>query len=165
MRKHVTNLRQFFLVGVAAFCSIFGRGNPSSAADLQITRDNSTVSIVDGDKPVLRYRYADVPTKPCADQLVSPAGVQVLRDSPHDHKHHHALMFALAVDKVNFWEENSPKCGKEIHKSFADVRATVVEGVSRAGFVEELDWVGPAADEPLLVERREIEVLQAADLG
>ena len=43
--------------------------------------------------------------KPYADQLFSPAGVQVLRDSPLDHKHHHGLMYALAVDGVNFWEE------------------------------------------------------------
>ena len=83
------------------------------------------VSVFDGDRPVLRYRYADVPMKPYVDQLFSPAGVQVLRDSPHDHKHHHALMFATAVDGVDFWSEVGQGFGKEIHESLGDVNATV----------------------------------------
>ena len=87
----------------------------TAAADLRIAQDASTVSIFDGNRPVLRYRYADVPKKPYADQLFSPAGVQVLRDSPNDHKHHHGLMYALAVDGVNFWEEHLPNSGRERH--------------------------------------------------
>ncbi len=132
---------------------------------LRIAQDDSTVSVFDGDRLVLRYRYAGVPMKPYADQLFSPNGVQVLRDSPHDHKHHHGLMFALAVDGVNFWEEHVANKGKEMHKGLSDVKATVHDGASRAGFVQKLDWVGPDSDKPLLIERREIDVLKAKDLG
>ena len=57
------------------------------------------------------YRYVQSPYKPYADRLVSPAGTQILRDSPSDHKHHHGLMFALSADGVNFWEEDSPDAG------------------------------------------------------
>ncbi|MCD4728751.1 MAG: PmoA family protein, partial [Pirellulales bacterium] len=87
------------------------------------------------------------------------------RDSPHDHKHHHGLMFALAVDGVNFWEEHVANKGKELHKGLSDVKAAVHDGASRAGFVQKLDWVGPDSDKPLLIERREIDVLKAKDLG
>ena len=137
----------------------------ASAAELRITQDNSTVSIFDGDRLVLHYRYTGVPMKPYADQLFSPAGVQVLRDSPHDHKHHHGLMYALAIDGIDFWSEVGRGFGKELHKSLADVMATVRNGTGRAGFVEQLDWVGPASDKPLLVERRTIDLLRADDLG
>ncbi len=149
------------IVGTCFHVSTLNAGT----GDLRIAQDNATVSIFDGDRLVLRYRYAGVPMKPYADQLFSPGGVQVLRDSPHDHKHHHGLMFALAVDGVNFWEERDANSGKELHKGLCDVKATVHDGASRAGFVQKLDWVGPDSDKPLLVERREIDVLKAKDLG
>ena len=136
-----------------------------SPADLRIAKDNSTVSVFDAGRPVLRYRYANVPMKPYVDQLFSPRGVQVLRDSPPDHKHHHALMFATAVDGVDFWSEVGQGFGKEIHKLLADVRAATTDNVAFAGFFERLDWVGPASNSPLLVERRGLSVLKAPDIA
>ena len=159
------------LVGVTACCAAMGgigcQGLPAEGGEtaLRISQDNATVSVFDGSRLMLHYRYTDVPMKPYVDQFVSPAGVQVLRNSPSDHKHHHALMFALAVDHVNFWEEHLANSGRQKHKSLADVKATVHNGIGRAGFVQELDWVGPDAEKPLLVERRAIHVVQAADLG
>jgi hypothetical protein len=135
------------------------------AAELRITQDNSTVSIFDGDRLVLHYRFSGVPMKPYADQFFSPAGVQVLRDAPHDHLHHHGLMYALAIDGIDFWSEVGQGFGKELHKSLADVKATVRNGTGRAGFVQQLDWVGPASGKLLLVERRTIDLLRADDLG
>jgi hypothetical protein len=134
-------------------------------AGLQAVMQGPTVSILDGQRPVLRYRYADVPFKPYADQLFSPAGVQVLRDSPFDHKHHHALMYALAVDGVDFWAEFNAQYGRQLQKTLSVSGSTCQGGVERAGLVEQLDWLGPASPKPLLVERRAIEVLKAADFG
>ncbi|MHC4656117.1 MAG: DUF6807 family protein, partial [Planctomycetota bacterium] len=62
-----------------------------------------------------------VPFKPYVQQLFSPAGVNILRDAPADHLHHHALMFAVKVNGVNFWEE-TPTAGKQLHKFFTDVK-------------------------------------------
>jgi hypothetical protein len=135
------------------------------AAGLRITSDATTISVFDGDRPVLRYRCAGVPMKPYADQLVSPAGVQVLRDSPSDHKHHHGLMYAVKVDNVDFWAEFNSQYGKQRQRTLGGIKATTHDGVGRAGFVQELDWLGPASDKPVLVERRTIDVLAAADLG
>ena len=136
-----------------------------SAAGLRITSDASSVSIFDGDRPVLHYRYTDVPMKPYADRLYSPAGVQVLCDSPADHKHHHGLMYALSVDGVNFWEENRANSGKEIGKSLSDVKTTVGGDVTRAGFVQQIDWSAPSSMKPLLIERRAIDAVKADGLG
>ena len=45
-------------------------------------------------------------------ELFTPGGVQVLRDSPPDHKHHHGLMFAIGVDGVDFWGEETGAGGR-----------------------------------------------------
>jgi hypothetical protein len=161
--------RSRFVLGLTMAVATILAGIPSRAAaqgdaKLRIARDDSTASIYDGQRLVLHYRYADVAKKPYVDQLFSPAGVEVLRDSPPDHKHHHGLMYALEVDKVNFWEEDRQKSGQEEQKSLAELKPEVRHGVGRAGLVEQLDWLDPASEKPLLVERRTIEVLAAKDL-
>jgi hypothetical protein len=154
---------QQFVLGITLLAVCVGAiGSHASAADLRIAQDNSTISIFSGDQLVLHYRYADVAMKPYADQLLSPAGVQVLRDSPGDHKHHHGLMYAVMIDGVNFWEEVADS-GQQRHKSLGDVKATTQNGAARAGFVEELDWMGPASDKPMMTERRTINVVQTGD--
>ena len=117
-------------------------------------------SILDGNRPVLRYRYQGVAFKPYVDQLFSPAGVQILRDSAPDHKHHHGLMYALSVDGVNFWEEATVEAGTERHRRIDTARYFAPDSVWSAGLVEDIDWVASTSDKPLLVERRQIDVLE-----
>jgi hypothetical protein len=131
---------------------------------LSIDKGQTSILISAGDRPVLEYRFADVPKKPYVERLFSPGGVNVLRDSPHDHKHHHALMFAVAVDGVDFWTEND-RCGVQRHRSFPDVKTTGEDGVSGARFTETVDWLAPGANKALLVEQRTIEVPHGEDLG
>ncbi len=64
-------------------------------------------TVVLDSRPVLVYQAMPNPKKPYVAELFSPAGVNLLRDSPVDHKHHHGLMFAVAVDGVNFWAEDA----------------------------------------------------------
>ena len=47
------------------------------------------------------------------NQLFSPAGVEVLRDAPPDHLHHHGLMYGVTVNGVNYWEEVGPNFGSQ----------------------------------------------------
>jgi hypothetical protein len=134
------------------------------AAFPRAVEDKTTVSVFVGNRPILRYRHAGVPKKPYIDQLFSPAGVQVLRDSPHDHQHHHALMFATAVDGVDFWSE-SPQCGTQKQRSLKLVDYAKPDGIALAGFSEEVAWIGPASDKPLLVEQRQVRALEDNGLG
>ncbi|OHB69018.1 MAG: hypothetical protein A2V70_20555, partial [Planctomycetes bacterium RBG_13_63_9] len=101
------------------------------------------------------------PKKSYIKQLCSPAGVNVLRDSPHDHTHHHALMFAVGVDGVDFWSE-SANCGTQQPRALDDLSVTTVDGVCRACFTEQLDWLAPDSTK-LLAEERTIEVCQPAE--
>jgi hypothetical protein len=83
--------------------------------------------------------------------------VQVLRDSVKDHKHHHGLMFAVTAGGVNFWEEVKAS-GREVPQGDPKMRAATIDGVSRAGFTQSLDWLGPG-DRKLLEERRTVAAL------
>lgn len=117
----------------------------------------TTLSILTEGQPLLRYHYTEVPFKPYAQEFFSPSGVNILRDAPSDHLHHHALMFALAVDKVDFWSELET-CGHQVHRAFGDDRTGTHDGVSFVTFAEDLDWVAPKTDEVMLKEQRMIEV-------
>jgi hypothetical protein len=134
-----------------AFCS------DVENAGLAVVQDQSTVKIIRGGQMLVEYCYTDVPKKPYVKQLVSLGGINVLRDAPHDHLHHHALMFAIGIDGVDFWSENE-KCGRQQHRSIAAALAKANGSPNRVDFTHQLDWIEPASDRPLVSERRTIEL-------
>ncbi len=123
----------------------------------QITINNDTISVDSADHSLFRYQYEQVPFKPYVREYFTPAGVNILRDAPADHLHHHALMFAVAVDGVSFWEE-STEPGRQAHRSIVEVRIDKAEGLPRAGFRECIDWINPRNKELLLREQRTITI-------
>ena len=161
MRRFET--RQLVLPCVFGLLVLTGSCGMAAKERLHITTEKNVLSVRAGDSVLSCYRYEDVPFKPCMQQLFSPQGVNVLRDSPADHKHHHALMFAVAVDGVNFWEEQTDP-GRELHKRFGDMRIDRNGDVPGAGFTEQIDWINPRNMELLLKERRTIKVCQMDDV-
>lgn len=125
----------------------------TAAVRTEAVADKNTVTVVALDRPVVRYRYAGVPMKPYVDQLFSPSGVQVLRDSAPGHEHHHGLMLATAVNGADFWPE-TPGCGTQKKRSLRVINHAVPDGLWRFGVAEELDWINPKTKAPLLVESR-----------
>jgi hypothetical protein len=149
------------IVALGTVCLIAGL--PALGEDaLQITSDRSVVSATAGDRAVLAYQYVPRPRKPYAKEWFSPSGVNVLRDAPADHLHHHALMFAVAVDGVDFWSEHE-KCGHQKHARLTDVRPYTRHGLSWCTFTQDVDWVGPDAETLLLKERRTIHACRTGD--
>lgn len=125
---------------------------------LQIAKDDSLITIRCGDRDVLRYRFADVPYKPYVSEFLTPGGVNILRDSPSDHKHHHGLMFAIKVDGINFWEEHmAPGLQKVTH--FGETESCE----NQAAFSHGVDWINPPDGRTLLQETRKIEVNSVKD--
>ena len=129
---------------------------------IRVTTEENIVSIQEGSSPLLRYGYRNVPYKPCVQQLFTPEGVNVLRDSPVDHKHHHALMYAVTVDGLNFWEEYK-RPGRQKHKSFCDVTVGKTGSVPCGAFSEKLDWIDPETNRLLLNESRTISACRVSD--
>lgn len=137
--------------------------NPTLAENpMRITMEENAVSAHTGPRILMQYNYKNVPFKPCVHELFSPRGVNVLRDAPADHLHHHALMYAIAVDGVNFWEEQQAP-GRQSHRSFANIRIDKQGNVPSASFTEQLNWVNPRNQELLLKEQRTIKVCQLND--
>ena len=139
--------------------------NPSFAENpMLITMEENVVSVHTGPRVLMRYNYENVPFKPCVHELFSPRGVNVLRDAPADHLHPHALMYAVSVDGVNFWEEQQAP-GRQSHRSFANIRIDKEDGVPGASFTEHLNWVNPRNQELMLKEQRTIKVCQPDDFN
>jgi hypothetical protein len=98
------------------------REKPAVKERLQVQVDAKEITLKNGERTVLQYRYTGVPFKPYVRALYSPAGLNVLQDAPADHLHHHGLMFAVGVDDVHFWAEDS-NAGTQMHTNTAvDVR-------------------------------------------
>jgi len=150
--------RQFGAVVVVVFVSLAAYGQ----TNMTVTLDTTHLTIASGE-PILRYHYADVPFKPYVQELYTPKGFNVLLDAPHDHLHHHALMFAIAAEDVNFWEETDTS-GKQTHRGFTGASVDQSDGAARAMFSEAVDWVRPSDGLTLLNETRTIAAYGAPDL-
>lgn len=135
------------LIAILAFSATAWTTEP-----VHVTVDANSLSVDAGDAEVAEYRYGNVPFKPYVKELFTPNGLNVLLDAPHDHLHHHALMFAVAVDGVNVWEE-TPTAGRQEHVRFAEIVEAGDGGLSRVGFQEQLDWMAPSGTELLAEER------------
>ncbi len=105
---------------------------------------------------IATYRATASPKKPFLRELWTPGGVQVLRDSPHDHRHHHGIMFAVAIADGggDFWSDG-PACGRQVPKPLEDVQLGGDVGTTRVTFTQPLDWIAPAGTLSLR-ERRTI---------
>lgn len=148
--------RQSAIAAALIYMQVFilsALGEPS----FEMVIDANRVSIRCGDPAVAQYRYGDVAFKPYIETLRTPGGVNVLLDSPQDHVHHHGLMFSVAVDGLNFWEEMATS-GHQQHNRFAEV---AVQQESEC-FTESLRWIDPSGKE-VLSEQRKIRLCQAGE--
>ncbi len=139
--------RIVFIAVVLAFAPRAFAAEPQA---MSVAAEKETLAVMHDGKPVLRYRFEGVPFKPYVKELYTPGGINILRDAPADHLHHHALMYAMNVDGVDFWGEEAT-AGKQTHLSFG---ATSNEGRGRARVQEKLAWVDPARKQTLLLETR-----------
>lgn len=128
--------------------------------ELAVVMDPSTATVLAANRTLMVYQYLPNPAKPYLAQLFSPSGVNVLRDSPADHKHHHGLMFAVAVDGVDFWGETA-ECGLQRHRGGQQPQNVERGGFALAWGEQEVDWVAPGEEKLMLREIRQVAVGQA----
>ncbi len=134
----------------------------TSVQQLRVDDDRTSLTVRTHQGVLLRYRYGGDIFKPYVAELHLPDGRNILRDSPPDHKHHHALMFAWNVDNVEFWGEEGP-VGRQVHQRFATCSVEsdpIAKSATRVRIVEDIDWVGPDRKTVLLKERRQLLIPQ-----
>jgi len=117
----------------------------------RIISDDFNIMIYAGEEKLLLYKQAKKAFKPYVKELITPAGLNVLLDSPDDHKHHHGLMFACKMNGINFWEETD-NSGFQMSGDYREV--TTVNG--NGGFVVNVDWMDTKKDQTILSEIRSI---------
>jgi len=116
-----------------------------------------TMDIYSGSKKLLTYFYDESQYKPYVKELFTPNGINILLDSPDDHKHHHGLMYAIKVDGVNFWEE-TPQSGWQIITSTSKINNKTKSNSSANGFVNEILWLASDKKKILLTEKKQIRI-------
>jgi hypothetical protein len=136
-------------------------------SDLRVTKHAEAIGIARGDAPYCAYRFHQVPFKPYLETLHTPRGVNILRDAPQDHLHHHALMFALGADGVDFWAEHPDRQpGRQVDRGLETTVRTLPQGRSAAVLLQRLDWLeGDSAQQPLLRETRTIQAYAGPELN
>jgi hypothetical protein len=115
---------------------------------------SSQVPLRASDGPVVAlWQKTPNPNKPYIAQLFAPGEkpVPLLEDSPADHFHHHALMFALSVDDTDFWTE------KNIKNAGRQEVAETTAAKAGDGFTQKLRWLATDGT-ALLDESRELRV-------
>ncbi len=159
----VSKARTTILVLILCLCtSKVLAGDPSK---ISVNQSPDALVFKYGDKPLLVYACATNQFKSYVQALYSLNGVNVLRDAPPDHLHHHGLMYAIRVNGVNFWEETGEP---GIERSFEIVNVRIgsdQEERPTARFTQIVHWVenehrwAPITKpHALLVERRTITV-------
>jgi hypothetical protein len=156
--------RRALMIAVAALVVVSLAPTWAAEPPLQIVVDANSLSMRAGSAALLQYRYGDVAFKPYVRELFTPGGLNVLLDSPPDHGHHHALMFACAVNNVDFWGEAVGPVdghferlpGKQQSLRFDDVAVIGPVGHRWARFAESIRWVSQPNNEPLLMEHRTV---------
>ncbi len=99
--------------------------------------------------------------KPYITRIRSPKGVNPLRDNVPDHIHHHGLMFAVAVDGVDFWSE-AKNCGRQIPLDITPESARVRGGEFVPTIKGRIDWTKYDYKTVIAKEEREIESIPAS---
>jgi hypothetical protein len=140
------------------------KGLDSTGLEFASSGAPSTWTISYKGKPLLVYAFDPQKFKPYVRELRTLAGDNILRDAPFDHLHHHALMYGIKVNGINFWEETS---GNGVQKPVQTAEPlfglTETGGIKlpHAKITQVLHWVAPqdaflpnSAPVALLVEHR-----------
>lgn len=122
---------------------------------MRLEIDDQAAAFHAGDRLAGRYVIADE-YKPYLHPLRTPAGHTVSLLSPHDHKHHKGLMYALRTPEVNFWEERSTVPGEVPGRQRHERFRVICESGEEVGFEEELAWLPFAGGDPIFREVRSV---------
>jgi hypothetical protein len=138
----------------------------AAALRVEPSSEPNAWTVFRGPQKLLVYAFNPAKPKPYVKELCTLKGDNILRDSPPDHLHHHALMYGIKVNGLNFWEE-TPGCGVQrvVETSKPELGAGV-GGLPQVRLTQVLHWVAPqdaflpdTTRAALLLERRTLTLI------
>lgn len=118
---------------------------------------DSSVALMRGDQVVWRFNHGPGEAKPSFHPVALPDGPNLTWYRPADHRWHRALWFSWKyIDGVNYWEEDA-RTGASAGRTEQKPPAIHLTDDHSARITQELAY-RPAGGEPVLQERRVIEV-------
>jgi hypothetical protein len=120
--------------------------DPLPTPSIEATQEPTAWTILFKGQKVMLYSFDPHKFKSYVKELYTLTGDNVLRDAPHDHLHHHGLMYAIKVNGINFWEEISGSgVEKTIQISKPDVGTRNVKGrtLPQVSLSQIVHWVAP----------------------
>jgi hypothetical protein len=150
VRRRAHGILMFVLL--AAVAATGWSTPPVVAAGLSIADQDGVTTIRQGDRLLLEYQSKPHPYKAYVSRFFTPKGVQILRDSPHDHVHHRALMYAIGIDGVDFWGEfaDAKPGTQNVRSTSTGTQLTNDRG--QATIRQTIDWVD--ADKQTLAQEQ-----------
>ncbi|MEY4939724.1 MAG: hypothetical protein RIQ93_1459 [Verrucomicrobiota bacterium] len=119
----IPRVHSFFWLAAGLFAA---SAAVASAVPVKLTRADDRVRVELGGKLFTEYVFKGAP-KPYLYPILAVDGTELMRHFPvknnvpgevQDHPHHRSLWFTHgAVNGIDFWGENTPKCGKIISDS------------------------------------------------
>lgn len=110
---------------------------------------------------VMSYAFGSGQPKPYVREFAPLGGENILRDSPSDHRHHHALMYGIKVNGVNFWEETPGHGVQKVIDTSRPETSISPRGLPQTVIRQRLHWVAltnaslpDTADVAFLIEQR-----------
>lgn len=164
MKTELDVLTRMFhkLIGLAFVLCWLPFAAPAAGLSLATTDEPTAWTLLYGQQKVLVYSFAPQKFKPYVKELAPLGGEDILRDAPFDHLHHHALMYGIRVNGINFWEEVPGNGVQKVIRTAKPLLAeTGPDGQPQATLEQVLHWVAPqeaflpdTAPVALLVEHR-----------
>jgi Methane oxygenase PmoA len=131
---------------LAAFiCLALPTAAPAAPSlSLASTEEPTSWTVLYGQQKLLVYSFAPRKYKPYVQALAPLNRGNILRDAPYDHLHHHALMYGIKVNGINFWEEVSGNGVQKVIQTSRPVLSTAESGgLPQARLEQALHWVAP----------------------
>lgn len=122
-------------------CSAMLQTGLFAASSIELHSHPRELEVLYQNRTILSYPFGTNQFKPYVRSLVTLDGVDLLRDAPADHLHHHGLMYAVKVNDINFWEE-APNAGHQVPQAdFVRDFKRNPDGHAVAQFSQMLHWV------------------------
>ncbi len=143
---------------------VYGLLSTADPPQLEWSRTDSTLTLLNQRRPVWRFNYGPAAPKPFFHPLALADGTVLTWEAPPDHPWHHALWFSWKyLNGVNYWEESRQTGQSEGRTTVRDLKIRPSD--DHTARIELSLCYAPPDAAPVLTEQRVIETTAPDEFG